>query len=204
LGLDAVRKAGRRLLEPLIRLLARLGVNPSAVTVTGFAVSVLASWLVWSGLYWQGALVLAAASVLDAVDGGLARERKKESLSGAILDSSLDRMAELMVLTAVLAGPAGREHGAIIYLAPAAIGGSFMVSYVRARAEGVGMDCTVGFFTRAERLVLLIIGLFLAGLIGNGSAVLVWTLSLMAAGAWLTAGQRLVTVMREGRRSFPA
>jgi CDP-diacylglycerol--glycerol-3-phosphate 3-phosphatidyltransferase len=204
LGLDAVRKAGRRLLEPLIRVLARLGVNPSAVTVTGFAVSVLASWLVWSGLYWQGALVLAAASVLDAVDGGLARERKRESLSGAILDSSLDRMAELMVLTAVLAGPAGREHGSILYLAPAAMGGSFMVSYVRARAEGVGIDCTVGLFTRAERLVLLILGLFLAGLMGAGSAVLVWTLSLMTAGAWLTAGQRLVTVMREGRRSFPA
>jgi len=79
-----------------------------------------------------------------------------------------------------------------------------MVSYVRARAEGVGIDCTVGLFTRAERLVLLILGLFLAGLMGAGSAVLVWTLSLMTAGAWLTAGQRLVTVMREGRRSFPA
>ena len=203
MGLDVARKAGRRLLDPLIRLLARLGVNPSAVTVQGFTISVLASWLVWSGSYWQGALVLTVASVMDAIDGGLARERNRESRSGAILDSSLDRMSELLVLAAILAGSAGCEHRSIVYLVPAALGGSFMVSYIRARAEGEGIDCSVGILTRTERLVLLILGLFFAGLLEAGSTVLVWMLSAIALGAWVTVGQRLVTVLREGRRSRP-
>ena len=201
MDLDDVKKAGRRLLEPLVKVLARWGVNPSAVTVSGLAMSGIAAWLVWSGSYWQGAVVLFLGSILDAVDGGLARRLNRESREGAILDSSLDRVAEMLVMAAILAGPAGSEHRSLVYIVPAAIGGSFMVSYVRARAEGEGMDGSVGVFTRTERLVLLILGLFVAGLLDAGSVVLVWMLLVVAIGSWLTAGQRLLRVMKVGRSS---
>jgi phosphatidylglycerophosphate synthase len=199
LGIDVARSAGRRLLEPLIKVLARLRVNPSAVTVSGFALSGFAAWLVWNGSYWQGAVVLFLGSILDAVDGSLARMLDLESQNGAILDSSLDRVAEILVMAAILAGPAGSEHRSIVYLVPAALGGSFMVSYIRARAEGEGIECSVGAFTRTERLVLLILGLFFAGLLDAGSVVLVWILMVVAIGSWLTAGQRLIRVMKLGR-----
>jgi CDP-diacylglycerol--glycerol-3-phosphate 3-phosphatidyltransferase len=201
LGLDAARKAGRRLLDPLVRILARTGLNPSAVTVTGFAMSGAAAWLVANGSYWQGAVVLFLGSILDGVDGGLARQLNRETTGGAVLDSSLDRVSEMLVLAAILVGPAGREHGSVLYLVPAALGGSFMVSYIRARAEGEGIDCSVGLFSRVERLVLLIVGLFVAGLMDDGSMLLVWMLAAITAGSWLTAGQRLIRVIRMGRRS---
>jgi CDP-diacylglycerol--glycerol-3-phosphate 3-phosphatidyltransferase len=203
LGLDAARKAGRRLLDPLVRILARLEVNPSAVTLLGFAMSGAAAWFIATGSYWQGAVVLFLGSILDAVDGGLARMLDRETPGGAVLDSSLDRVSEMLALAAILVGPAGTEHRSLLFLVPAALGGSFMVSYIRARAEGEGLECSVGAFSRVERLVLLIVGLFVAGLLDDGSKVLVWMLAAMTAGSWLTAGQRLITVIRRGCRSRP-
>jgi len=203
LGLDNTRKAGRQLLEPLVKLLARLGVSPAAVTVSGLVMAGIASGFIWNGLYWQGALLLYLGSILDAVDGGLARELGRESRAGAVLDSTLDRIGELLVLAAILTGTAGTEHKVLLYLVPAALGGSFMVSYVRARAEGVGIECSVGVFTRTERLVLIITGLVLAGVLAAGSSVLVWMLALVSGGTWLTVAQRLWVVTRNGRNSRP-
>ncbi len=203
MGLDSIRKAGRQLLEPLVKLLARLGVSPAAVTVSGLVMAGIAAGFIWNGLYWQGALLLYLGSILDAVDGGLARELGRESRAGAVLDSTLDRIGELFVLAAILTGTAGTEHKVLLYLVPAALGGSFMVSYVRARAEGVGIDCSVGVFTRTERLVLIITGLVLAGVLAAGSSVLVWMLAVVSGGTWLTFAQRLWVVTRNGRNSRP-
>lgn len=203
MGLDNTRKAGRQLLEPLVKLLARLGVSPAAVTVSGLVMACIASGFIWNGLYWQGALLLYLGSILDAVDGGLARELGRESRAGAVLDSTLDRIGELLVLAAILTGTAGTEHKVLLYLVPAALGGSFMVSYVRARAEGVGIECSVGVFTRTERLVLIITGLVLAGILAAGSSVLVWMLAVVSGGTWLTVAQRLWVVTRNGRNSRP-
>jgi CDP-diacylglycerol--glycerol-3-phosphate 3-phosphatidyltransferase len=203
LDLDNTRKAGRQLLEPLVKLLARLGVSPAAVTVSGLVMAGIAAGFIWNGLYWQGALLLYLGSILDAVDGGLARELGRESRAGAVLDSTLDRIGELFVLAAILTGTAGTEHKVLLYLVPAALGGSFMVSYVRARAEGVGIECSVGVFTRTERLVLIITGLVLAGVLAAGSSVLVWMLAVVSGGTWLTVAQRLWVVTRNGRSSRP-
>lgn len=203
MDLDNTRKAGRQLLEPLVKLLARLGVSPAAVTVSGLVMAGIAAGFIWNGLYWQGALLLYLGSILDAVDGGLARELGRESRAGAVLDSTLDRIGELFVLAAILTGTAGTEHKVLLYLVPAALGGSFMVSYVRARAEGVGIECSVGVFTRTERLVLIITGLVLAGVLAAGSSVLVWMLAVVSGGTWLTVAQRLWVVTRNGRSSRP-
>jgi len=201
LGFDNTRKAGRQLLEPLVKLLARLGVSPAAVTVSGLVMAGIAAGFIWNGLYWQGGLLLYLGSILDAVDGGLARELGRESRAGAVLDSTLDRIGELFVLVAILTGTAGTEHKVLLYLVPAALGGSFMVSYVRARAEGVGIECSVGVFTRTERLVLIITGLVLAGVLAAGSSVLVWMLAVVSGGTWLTVAQRLWVVTKNGRNS---
>lgn len=196
---EELRRAGRRLLEPVVALLARAGAEPSAITLAGLAATGLASWLIWLGEWLAGAAVLAAGSVLDALDGGVARKRGMVSRAGAVLDSSCDRIGELMVFTAMIAGDAGRAIPAVIWLGPAALGGSFMVSYTRARAEGAGIACSSGLMTRTERLVLLVASLVAAGLMGSAEPI-GWMLMLVAAGAWLTAASRLARVFREDRR----
>jgi len=197
LSQESLRKTGRSLLLPIVDLLAGCGVSPSAVTVFGLLVTGVAAWLIWDGSYVAGAAVLIVGSALDAVDGELARRRGTVSRSGAVLDSSCDRIGETLILGALLAGRAGSAHPSLVWLVPAAMGGSFMVSYVRARAEGVGLSCSVGILTRTERLVLLIAGIAASG-IWDGRAVVI-ALAALSAGAWITVVQRLSKVMRDGR-----
>lgn len=195
--LDRIKQTGRRLLDPIVSLLAWMGMGPFSVTSAGLLLTAAAAVLVWHGSYIPGAGLLIAGSILDAVDGELARRKGIVSKAGAVFDSSSDRIGELLVFGAMLAGKAGSDHGSMVYLVPAAIGGSFMVSYVRARAEGVNLSCSVGIFTRTERLVLLITGLVAAGIWGGTALVVL--LSVLSAGTWVTAVQRFVRVIRDGR-----
>ena len=160
------REAGRRLLDPLVSLLARTGMGPFSVTTAGLLFTAVAAWLVWEGSYFAGTAFLIIGSILDAMDGELARRKGIVSKAGAVFDSSCDRIGELLIFGSMLAGEAGAAQPSLLYLVPAALGGSYMVSYVRARAEGVNLSCSVGIFTRTERLVLLIAGLVAAGIWG--------------------------------------
>ena len=198
---ERMRLAGRRLLDPLVGLLARAGVDPSAITLAGLAVTAFAAFLAWKGHYLASAAVPGGGSLLDAVDGGVARMRDMVSRAGAVLDSSCDRVGEFMMYTALLAGAARAERPEVLYLAPAALAGSFMVSYTRARSEGVGIPCKVGLFTRTERLVLLVLALAVAPAAGNARP-LVWMLALVSVGTWVTAVQRLAKVFSEDRPSL--
>lgn len=196
-----MRLAGRRLLDPVVGLLARAGVDPSAITLAGLAVTAVAAFLAWKGFYPASAAVLGGGSLLDAVDGGVARKRNRVSRAGAVLDSSCDRVGEFLMYSALLMGAACREFGVILYLAPAALCGSFMVSYTRARSEGVGIPCKVGLFTRTERLVLMVLALAATPATGNARP-LVWMLALVSVGTWLTAIQRLSCVFSEDGSSL--
>ncbi len=198
---ERIRLAGRRLLDPLISLLARAGVSPSAITLAGLAVTALAAFFAWKGQYVVSAAILIAGSILDAVDGGVARKRNMVSRAGAVLDSSCDRIGEFLLYFALLAGRAYADYPVILILAPVALSGSFMVSYTRARSEGVGIPCKVGLFTRTERLVLMIVALAATPAAGNARP-LVWMLALVSVGTWLTAVQRLVNVFSEDRPSL--
>ncbi|MBN2588185.1 MAG: CDP-alcohol phosphatidyltransferase family protein [Candidatus Fermentibacteraceae bacterium] len=171
--------------------------GPFSATAAGLLLTTLAAWFVWSGEYFAGTAFLIGGSILDAVDGELARRKGIVSKAGAVFDSSCDRIGELLIFGSMLAGKAGTDHHALVYLVPAAIGGSYMVSYVRARAEGVNLSCSVGIFTRTERLVLLIAGLVAAGIWG-GLAIVVM-LAVLSAGTWVTAVQRFARVIRDGR-----
>ncbi len=197
MNLENIRNAGRKLLIPVIRLLIATGISPFAVTALGLLLTVVASWLVWDGKYITGVVVLIIGSILDAVDGELARKKGIESKAGAVFDSSCDRIGEIFLFAAILAGKAGNAHPELVYLVPAALGGSYMVSYVRARAEGVNLSCSVGLVTRTERLILLIMGLVVSGL--WDTKAIVFALAILAVGTWFTAGQRMVKVFRDGR-----
>ncbi|MFO8183165.1 MAG: CDP-alcohol phosphatidyltransferase family protein [Candidatus Aegiribacteria sp.] len=185
------------MLEPLVRLLLGMGVGPFSVTTAGLLLTAVAAWFVWGGSYIAGTAFLAGGSILDAVDGELARRKGIVSKAGAVFDSSSDRVGELFIFGAMLAGEAGSVHHSLVYLVPAAIGGSYMVSYIRARAEGVKLFGSVGIFTRTERLVLLIAGLVAAGLWDTRAIVIM--LAVMSAGTWFTAAQRFARVIRDGR-----
>ena len=194
---DNIRKTGRKLVSPLVSLLARAGIGPASVTVFGLLITACSAWLIWRADYLLGAVVLTVGSILDAVDGELARRQDVVSKWGAVFDSSFDRIGETLLLGALLAGSAGMAHRSLVYLVPAALGGSYMVSYVRARAETVGIECSVGLLTRTERLVILIAGLLGAAIWDERAIVVV--LAVLAAGTWFTTGQRLMKVIRDGR-----
>jgi len=196
-NLENIRNAGRKLLFPLVRLLLAIGMGPFSVTTMGLLVTAVAAWFIWDGKFIVGVAFFIVGSILDAVDGELARRKNVVSKAGAVFDSCCDRIGEVLIFGALLAGKAGDAHHILVYLVPAAIGGSFMVSYIRARAEGLNLSCSVGVFTRMERLVLLIAGLVTAGLWGTQALVI--TLIVLTAGAWFTAGQRFVKVFRDGR-----
>lgn len=197
LNLENIRNAGRKLLFPLVRLLVAIGMGPFSVTTIGLLVTAAAAWFIWDGRFIAGVALFIIGSILDAVDGELARRKNAVTKAGAVFDSCCDRIGEVLIFGALLAGKAGEAHHVMVYLVPLAIGGSYMVSYIRARAEGLDLSCSVGMFTRTERLVLLMAGLLAAGLWDTQALVI--TLVVLAAGSWFTAGQRFAKVLRDGR-----
>jgi CDP-diacylglycerol--glycerol-3-phosphate 3-phosphatidyltransferase len=192
-----MKEAGRALLAPLVRLAQRLGITPNGVTVIGFVVVAFAAGMVAFGQLLAGAAVLVAGSLLDAVDGALARATGGTTAFGGFLDSTLDRAAEAILYAGVVvyflrseADPTGP-----VVVALAALCGSFMVSYTRAKAEAFGISAAVGLAPRTERLVLVVAGIALAGVgIGFG---LIGAIGIVAALAAATTIQRIWHVQRE-------
>jgi CDP-diacylglycerol--glycerol-3-phosphate 3-phosphatidyltransferase len=144
--------------------------------------------------FWLGAVLFVAGSVLDILDGALARAGGKSTAFGAFMDSTTDRMSEAFMLGAIalVLVRDGSELG--VGLAVAAIAGSFLVSYTRARAEALGLRGDVGIGSRAERVVVITAGLVLAPWVPLALA-----LALLAATAWITVLQRVLHVRRQLR-----
>jgi len=190
------REAGRAILAPVVRLAVRLHLTANTVTVIGFGVVLLAAGLIGSGNLLAGAAVLTAGSLLDAVDGALARATGGTTAFGSFLDSTLDRAAEAALFGSVAAYYLGASPnpGPPVLLALIALAGSFMVSYTRARAEGIGLRAEVGLAQRLERLVLIIGGITLAGL-GFGIG-LIGALAIIAVLSLATTIQRIWHVHR--------
>src|SRR3990172_9885260 len=176
----------RRVTDPVVGVLARLGVSPNHLTVLGFLGNVGAAALAARGEFLPAGLVMLAASALDLLDGALARATGRASAFGAVLDSVLDRLSEAAVLAGLAFYYAQRGEREEVVLCFAALVGSIMVSYVRARAEAHGLELREGLFTRAERVLLL--G---GGLIINQVRIALWVLAIMANA---TALQRLYIV----------
>ena len=176
----------RARLEPVVGWLAAREVTPNQVTLAALAVSLLAALLIGAGWLRLGALVLIGGSLGDLLDGMLARSTGQASPFGAFFDSTLDRIGEGAVLAAVAYRFAVDGRPLLVAVVVMALLGSLLVSYTRARAESLGVDCTVGLMSRAERLVLLIAGLLL-GLLGPAVV-------LMAVLSFYTVGERMAHV----------
>jgi CDP-diacylglycerol--glycerol-3-phosphate 3-phosphatidyltransferase len=190
-----VKETLRAILDPIVRVALALHVTANTVTVLGLLIVVIAALLIASGALVAGALVLVAGSLLDAVDGALARATGGGTPFGGFLDSTLDRAGEAIVYLAIAAHYLQADAPTWPVLAAfVALTGSFMVSYSRARAEGIGVSASIGAAPRTERLVLIIAGLGLAGL-GIGPA-LITALWIIAALTVATTAQRIWHVWR--------
>ena len=185
------RRVPRQIIDPIVAVIARTGVSPNHLTVLGFLGNVGAAALAARGEFLAAGLVVLAASALDLLDGALARATGRASAFGAVLDSVLDRLSEAAVLGGLTFYFAGRGQREEIVLCFAALAGSIMVSYVKARAEAHGIEIREGIFTRAERVLLL--G---GGLIISQVRIALWILAIMAN---VTALQRLYLVWTRSR-----
>ena len=175
--------------------LARTRVTPNALTVSGVSLCFVASVIVlFEGrneilFYWLAAVVFVAGSLLDILDGALARAGGKTTPFGAFLDSTTDRVSEGFMLTALAFLLARDHHPVFVAVVMAAMAGSFLVSYTRAKAEALGLRGDVGIGSRAERVVVITAALVLAPW-----GVLPWALVLLACTAWITVVQRVLHV----------
>jgi len=136
--------------------------TPNAISLTGFALCLVAAALVWEDHYLAGGIAFAVGSVFDTLDGRYARASGKGTPFGAFLDSTLDRVEEGVVLAAVAANFAQAHDETAVAAVVVAVLASLMVSYTRARAEALGVECKVGLATRAVRVVILSAGLIFA------------------------------------------
>ncbi len=168
--------------------------TPNAISLTGLALNVVAAVLVWEELLLLGGLAFIVGSLCDVLDGRYSRMSGKGTPFGAFLDSTLDRTAEGVVLTAVAAGFARDGEVLAVGAVVVAVLASLMVSYTRARAEALGVECKVGIASRAVRVVILSIGLVLAGLGADGA--LAPSVYVLAALSTVTVLQRILHVRR--------
>jgi CDP-diacylglycerol--glycerol-3-phosphate 3-phosphatidyltransferase len=183
-----IRRAGQVFLVPVARLANRAGLTPNLLTLLGLALNAVVAVVVSRySLRWGGALLI-LASIFDALDGTLARLTGQQSQFGAFFDSTIDRFSEAVVYGGLLYYFSAQDAQVETLLAYAAIIGSLMVSYTRARSEGLGVDCKVGLLTRVERMAVLAFGLIL-----GRTALALWLVAILAN---LTALQRILHVRR--------
>jgi CDP-diacylglycerol--glycerol-3-phosphate 3-phosphatidyltransferase len=162
--------------------------TPNAISLTGFALCVVAAVLVWQDYWFLGGLAFVVGSVCDTLDGRYSRMSGKGSPFGAFLDSTLDRLQEGIVLTAVAFQFSQRGDDLAVAAVVVAVLASLMVSYTRARAEALGVECKVGIADRAVRVVILSAGLLLA----QGAGLL--DLELIEPAVYVLAGLSVITV----------
>jgi CDP-diacylglycerol--glycerol-3-phosphate 3-phosphatidyltransferase len=178
--------------------LARTRITPNALTTSGVSLCLAASVLVFFEnrhellFFWAGALVFVVGSILDILDGALARAGGKTTPFGSFLDSTTDRVGEGAMLGAIALIFARQGNTVALGAAIAAIAGSFLVSYTRAKAEALGLRGDVGLGSRAERVVAITAGLVLAPW-----GLLQWAIYLLTATAWLTVLQRILFVRKQ-------
>ena len=198
--LPELRKtAGYFFTQHLVRLLAKTPITPNALTWFGLLVAIGAAVLISTGHIFAAGFVVLVGGFFDMLDGALARLTNSTSRFGAILDSTLDRLSEAVILLAILvAYTRGLVEPAVAGVVVVGLAwlGSLLVSYIRARAEALGIECEVGIFTRAERVVILVLGLLLS----QFDSALMIALAVIAALSLVTAGQRLIYVWQKTRK----
>ncbi|WP_392466448.1 phosphatidylinositol phosphate synthase [Arsenicicoccus cauae] len=192
--LNRFRALATRIFTPVAKILLRLGVSPDAVTVVGtLGVAASALWFFPRGELLVGTLLIAVFVFSDTIDGVMARHSGRTSSFGAFLDSSLDRIGDASIFGGLVLYYAWRGERVLTCVALAVLVLGMLVSYVRARAEGLGMTASVGVAERADRLVLILVATFVTGtgLWEPMVAVALWVLAVLSA---ITVLQRILAV----------
>lgn len=187
---DFARKSARELLNAVARFFNRLGLTPNILTVIGFLLVCLIALVIALGYEALGAVLLIFGAGFDATDGALARLTNRVTKFGGFFDSTLDRYADgVLMLALVWRGIESNDRWMIV-LAVIALIGAFLVSYTRARAEGLGLQLKEGWFTRLERMLVLILGLL--STLFFGQVGLLIALAILAVLSNVTAVQRIL------------
>src|SRR2546423_10382865 len=193
-----IQQRARELVALIIRPLAQTGVTPNTLTLLGLLLSIITAALISQGWLLAGGLLMLFAGIFDMFDGAIARIRNAATTFGAFFDSTLDRYSESIILFGLLFfavqkpviqdrfWPFQYEQSWMILLVFIAAVGSFMVSYAKARAEGLGLECKTGLLARPERVVILAIGLL--------TGAVIWALIILAIFSNVTAIERIVHV----------
>jgi CDP-diacylglycerol--glycerol-3-phosphate 3-phosphatidyltransferase len=184
------RRDGPTTQELMRNRLIESRLTPNAISLTGFALNLAAAGLVAARLFFLAGVAFIIGSIMDTLDGRYSRMSGKGTQFGAFLDSTLDRLEEGIVLTAVGAYFASRHNQAAVAAVVAAVLASLMVSYTRARAEALGVECKVGLATRPVRVVILSIGLLFA----RGASL--GHFELLEPAVYVLAGLSLITVIQ--------
>ena len=198
LGVSA-RPAVAKVIAPLLGRLARSGVTPDAITILGTLGAVVgAVGLIATGHLFWGAFTVTVFVLLDMLDGALARARGGGSVFGAVLDSTGDRAADAAIFGALVWWFSGAgDNRLLVLLALLCLVLGVLTSYIKARAEGVGLSADVGVIERTERLILVLVGTGFTGLgIPYALHVALW---ILLVGSAVTVGQRFLAVRRAGR-----
>ncbi|MHB1007234.1 MAG: CDP-alcohol phosphatidyltransferase family protein [Chloroflexota bacterium] len=185
----------RRSVLPVAAALLRMGITPNALTLIGFALNVAVAAVIGFGFQTTGGLLVLFAGLFDMLDGAVARLGGKVTIFGGFLDSTLDRYSEAVIFFGLLVLYTNQGRDTEVLLVYAVIVGSLMVSYARARAEGLGLDCSVGWLQRPERILLLGLGLML-----NQVVPVLWLLAVFTN---FTTAQRIWHVYRITRTQQP-
>ena len=194
----------RRWAERAIGVFRESPITPNMLTLFGLAITAFGALLVATGHFLSGGLVLLFAGLFDILDGALARAAGKVYRYGAFLDSTVDRYSEGVVYLGILVYFLRRHDtlGSVVVLV--ALAGSFLVSYVRARAQSLGFTCDVGILARPERVVIIVAGLLLEPIQFRGVSALTIALWVLAVGTNFTAVQRVWVVWQQNRAELRA
>jgi CDP-diacylglycerol--glycerol-3-phosphate 3-phosphatidyltransferase len=203
-----------RIIGPVAKILGRAGVHPNILSIIGLLLSVVAGLFFSQGVFFWGAWIVVVSGICDTLDGQIARQNNKNSSFGAFFDSTLDRYGEMFFFLGLAYYFAGGQSFATVPGNPVkgvpcpwtvllillTVAGSFMVSYTRARAEGLGVECRGGVMQRPERITLLVIGTLLGAIPVAGPVLIKITLLLLAVSTNVTAVYRMVAVKNQFKR----
>lgn len=183
---------------PVAKALVSLGITANMITIAGFLMNVVTGLFLAYGRLLTGGILVIVSGCFDMIDGAIARIRGINDSSGALLDSTIDRYSEAAIFLGIAAYFYNQKNAYGILLAFTTMIGSFLVSYVRARAEGLDVECKVGLMQRTERLVLLSIGIIIQSYL-KGALIFVAVLALLTAATNITALHRLIHSFRKLR-----
>jgi CDP-diacylglycerol--glycerol-3-phosphate 3-phosphatidyltransferase len=189
--MDLRKFAAAKITGPLVPFLSKTGLTPDILSWVGLITSAIAAAMVALNHLLIGGVLVLVAGLFDILDGALARFTNRTTKFGALLDSTFDRISEALLLAGLLVLYLNIPQTIEIPLIFGVLIGSFLISYIRARAEGLGIECKTGLFTRAERVIILALGLMV-------NQVLI-VLIILAVFTFITVIQRLVHVWRQTR-----